>query len=90
MFWLRNKKNSVTHSYLGDLIQTIILYIQKFSGGFYFRETLHNKNKTLLNGKITSSFTDVGKTCPSRELLTSQLPVCLLTFPENKILVKNF
>ena len=87
MFWLRNKKNSVTHSYLGDLIQTIILYIQKFSGGFYFRETLHNKNKTLLNGKITSSFTD-GKSCPSRELLTSQL--YLLTFPENKILVKNF
>ena len=42
--------------------------------GFYFRETFvklkPSRNKSL-------SFTDIGKSCPSREYLTWQ--VCLLT-----------
>ena len=49
-------------------------------GRFYFHETSHMRSfmkiEPLLNGKITMSFTDVGKSCPSREFLTSQL--CLL------------
>ena len=45
---------------------------------FYFHETSHlrevsrNKN-TLPNGEITLSFTDVGKLCPNRKFLMSQI-----------------
>ena len=35
------------------------------------------KIKSSRNGKIILSFTDIGKSCPSRKFLTSQL--CLLT-----------
>ena len=35
------------------------------------------KTKPSQNGKITLSFTDIGKSCPSHELLTSQ--ICQLT-----------
>ena len=40
------------------------------------------KIKTLQNSEITLLFTDVSKSCASREILTSQ--ICLL----NKILAK--
>ena len=35
------------------------------------------ENKTSRNVKITLSYTDIGKSCPSHEFLTSQ--ICLLT-----------
>ena len=35
------------------------------------------KMKSSRNGEITLSFTDIGKSCPSWEYLTSQ--ICLLT-----------
>ena len=38
------------------------------------------KTKSLQNGEITLSITDIGKSCFSREFLTSQ--VCLLTLIE--------
>ena len=41
----------------------------------YFRETSHMRSFVKIgpsrNGEITMSFTDVGKSCPSREFLTS-------------------
>ena len=49
----------------------LLLSIRKFSRVFYFRKTSHNakfhKNNTSRNGKITVSFTDIGKSCISRE-----------------------
>ena len=42
--------------------------------------------KPSRNGNITLSFTDVGKSCPSREFFTSQ--ICLNTIRENKMLAK--
>ena len=55
---------------------------EKFSRGLYIRETSHDmqsfvKIKSSRNGKITLLLTDIGNTCPSREILTSQM--CLLT-----------
>ena len=45
------------------------------------------KIEALQNGKITLLFTDIGKSCPSREFLKSQM--CILTlFAEKKILEK--
>ena len=38
----------------------------KFRQGFIFVK-LRGKIKTMRNGKITLSFTDVGKSCPGRE-----------------------
>ena len=35
------------------------------------------KIKSSRNAEITQSFTDIGKSCPSREFLTSQ--ICLLS-----------
>ena len=53
----------------------------EFFARVYFRETSHKrsfvKTKFSRNGEITLSITDIGKTCPSGEFLTSQ--VCLLT-----------
>ena len=50
----------------------------------YFQETSHIRSFVKIepsrNGEITMSFTDVGKSCPSRLFLTSQL--CLLTLFE--------
>ena len=47
----------------------------------YFRETLHMQSfakvKSSQNGKITLSFTDIGKSCTSRESQTSL--ICILT-----------
>ena len=47
----------------------------------YFRETSHmrsfEKINTSRNDEIALSFTDLGKSCPSREFLTSQ--ICILT-----------
>ena len=48
-----------------------------FSDGFIFAK-FHGceglvKIKTLRNGKITLSLTDVGKSCPSREFLRWQI-----------------
>ena len=45
-----------------------VLFSRNFTEGFIFKKLL--ENKTLTNGKITMSFTDVGKSCPSREFLT--------------------
>ena len=46
----------------------------KKSRGFYFHETSRLRSVVKIrpsqNGEITLSFTDVGKSCPSRELLT--------------------
>ena len=57
----------------------VVLLIRKFSRGFYFRETSHMRSFAIIkpsrNDEITQSFTDIGKTCLSRELLTSQ--ICL-------------
>ena len=45
------------------------------------------KIKHSRNGKITLSFTDIRKSCPSREFLTSQ--ICLFSaIRQNKILSK--
>ena len=45
-----------------------------------FSRTSHMRSfvkiESSRNGEITMSFTDVGKSCPSREFLTSQM--CLL------------
>ena len=47
----------------------------------YFRETTHVRSfvkmKSSRNREVTLSITDIGKPCPSREILTSL--VCLLT-----------
>ena len=52
----------------------------KFSRGFYFPKTSHigsfMKIKSSRNGEITLSFTDVGKSCPSHDVLLPQ--ICLL------------
>ena len=39
----------------------------KFFARVYFRETLLRENKSSRNGEIFLSFTDIGKSCPSRE-----------------------
>ena len=39
------------------------------------------KIKSSRNGKIVLSFTDIGKSCPSREFLVSQ--ICLLILAKN-------
>ena len=45
------------------------------------------KINSALNTEITLSFTDLGKSCPSREFLISQ--ICMLTlFAKNKILAR--
>ena len=47
----------------------------------YFRETSHMRSfvkiESSRNGEITQSFSDIGTSCPSREVLTPQ--ICLLT-----------
>ena len=65
-----------------------ILQIQTFLRGFYFCKTSHIyvEIKLSLNSKITLSFTDIGKSSPNCEFLSSQL--CLLTLFANKILAK--
>ena len=75
------------------LIQIKILYIRKFSRGFYFRETSHMRSFVKIesspNGEITLSITDLGKSSTSREFLAPQN--CLLTlFAKMKILAKIF
>ena len=45
-----------------------------FSRNFTYAKFL--KIESSQNGEITPSFTDIGKSCPSREFLTSQ--ICLL------------
>ena len=57
----------------------------------YFRETWHMlsfvKIESSRNDAITLLLTDIGKSCPSREFLTSQ--ICLFNaICENKILAK--
>ena len=53
-----------------------VLIIRKFSRGFYFRETLHMRSFTKIKssekGEIILSFTDIGKSSPSREFLKLQ------------------
>ena len=44
------------------------------------------KIKSSQNGEITLSFTDIEKSCPSREYIASQ--ICLRAIRENKILSK--
>ena len=48
-----------------------LLLIRKFSQGFYFRETWHIQSfvkiKSSRNVEITLSFSDLGRSCPSRE-----------------------
>ena len=46
------------------------------------------KIKSLRNGEITLSFTDIGKSCPSSEFLPSQ--VCLLALFRKKYSHENF
>ena len=48
------------------------------------------KMKYLQNVKITLSFTDAGKSCPSREFLTSQICLLCNALRENKILTKIY
>ena len=48
-----------------------------FRGFFYLRLRSFVKIKPSRNDKSTLSFTDVGKSCPSRVFLTLQ--ICLLT-----------
>ena len=47
-----------------------------FSGSFAYAYAKFREKKSLGNEEITLSFTDIGKSCPSREFLTSQ--ICLL------------
>ena len=44
------------------------------------------KMKSSRFHSITLSFTDIGKSCPSRDFLMSQ--ICLIAIRENKILAK--
>ena len=37
------------------------------------------KTKSSRNGETTLSITDIGKSCPSHEFLTSHFNLCLLT-----------
>ena len=46
-----------------------------FSRNFTYAK--FREHRTLGNGEITMSFTDVGKSCPSHEFLMSQM--CFLT-----------
>ena len=46
------------------------------------------KIKSSQNGEITQSFTDIDKTCLSREFVTSQ--ICLLTLFAKIKLSENF
>ena len=62
---------------------------------FYFRETSHMQSSVKIklsqygDSEIILSFTNIGKSCPSRKFLTSL--ICLLTlFTKNNILVKIF
>ena len=43
----------------------------------FVRVLMFCKNKILRNGEIVLSFTDIGKSCPSRDFFTSQ--ICLFT-----------
>ena len=58
---------------------TCILYIRKFSRGYYFRETSHSHMRSFVNikssqnGKITLSFTDIVMSCTSCEFLKFSL-----------------
>ena len=64
-------------------MQRMISYCKfgNFHGGFIFREISHMRSfvkvKSLQNGETIRSFTDLGKSCPSREFSTSQ--ICLST-----------
>ena len=57
--------NAVAHTYYKFVI----------FARFYFRETSHMRSfakvKFSQNGKIILPFTDIGKSCPSREFKTS-------------------
>ena len=64
-------------------MQRMISYCKfgNFHRGFIFREISHMRSfvkvKSLQNGETIRSFTDLGKSCPSREFSTSQ--ICLST-----------
>ena len=66
---------------------------RNFREGFYFRETSHMRSFVKIgpsrNGEITMSFTDVGKSCPSREFY-NVINMSFGAFRENKILAKFF
>ena len=56
--------------------------IGNFLEGFIFAKLRFMEIRTSQNGEITLSITDIGKSCSSREFLTSQ--VCLLTIYSRK------
>ena len=55
---------------------------RKFSPEFYFRETSHMRSfvkiKLSRYGEINLSFTDIGKSCPGQDVLTSQIYLLML------------
>ena len=54
-----------------------VLFSQKFAFVKF------HENKILANDEITLSFIDLGKSCPSREFLTSQICLSKLFRTEN-------
>ena len=64
----------------------------KFLQVFYFRETSHARNftkiKTSPNDEITPSFSNVGKACSSREILTLQ--ICIFTLFMKSLFSRKF
>ena len=52
-------------------------YCSTVNSEIFARVLFSMKIKSLLNGEITLSLTDIDKSCPSREFLKSQ--ICLLT-----------
>ena len=62
---------------LTTFIDSISVYCKfgNFREGFIYAKL--RENKSSRNGKITLSFTDLGKSCPSHEILTTK--ICLLT-----------
>ena len=63
-----NTSHGLAHVLVGQIICTsITCKFGNFREGFIFA-----KIKSSRNGEIALSFTDIGKTCPSRKFLTSQ------------------
>ena len=69
------------------MMSTALICTKSGKIGIFARFGSFVRMKPSRNGEITLSFTDVGKSCPSREFLTWHL--CILTlFAKKKILAK--
>ena len=77
------------HMYPGLGLSTYTVNSEIFARVLHSQNFAYGKlreNKILQNGEITLSFTDIGKSCLSREFLTPQISFNAIR--ENKILAK--